>query len=234
MPRASLIAIRRHKYTALLLMLLTLLGTQSFDARAGAEGFVSDVFRTVLGVSILLIVFERPRERVAMAAIFFVALAVGWGHYLAAARLDYVLALSSHALKSLFLWLAVWVILRELFRAPRVGAENVLGAICGYLIAGEAWGEVNSLTYLLNPAAYSINPALSAFLVTWHGRIALFSYYSFAQLLTIGYADVTPVRAPATTLSLFAALFGVFYIGVVVSQLVGMAQSGRHAPPGKE
>ncbi len=46
-------------------------------------------------------------------------------------------------------------------------------------------------------------------------------------MLTIGYADVTPIRAPATTLSLFAALFGMFYTAVVVSQFVGLAQSGR-------
>jgi Ion channel len=46
-------------------------------------------------------------------------------------------------------------------------------------------------------------------------------------VLTIGYADVTPVRAPATTLSLLAALFGVFYTAVVVAQFVGLAQHRR-------
>jgi hypothetical protein len=51
--------------------------------------------------------------------------------------------------------------------------------------------------------------------------------------LTIGYSDVIPVRAPATTLSLFAALFGVFYTAIVVSVFVGLAQSAR-ARSGKE
>jgi hypothetical protein len=35
------------------------------------------------------------------------------------------------------------------------------------------------------------------------------------------------LRAPATTLSLFAALFGVFYTAVVVSQFVGLAQGEK-------
>ena len=48
-------------------------------------------------------------------------------------------------------------------------------------------------------------------------------------MLTIGYADVTPVRAPATTLSLLGALFGVFYTAVVVSQLVQMAQREKRS-----
>ena len=59
----------------------------------------------------------------------------------------------------------------------------------------------------------------------WHSRQALFCYYSFAQMTMLGYADVTPVRAPATTLSLFAALFGMFYTAIVVAQFVGLAQN---------
>jgi hypothetical protein len=45
--------------------------------------------------------------------------------------------------------------------------------------------------------------------------------------MTIGYSAVTPIHAHATTLSLFAALFGVFYIAVVVSQFVGLAQKPK-------
>jgi len=45
---------------------------------------------------------------------------------------------------------------------------------------------------------------------------------------------VTPVRAPATTLSLFAALFGVFYTAVVVSQFVGLAQKSKRDTPARE
>ena len=130
---------------------------------------------------------------------------------------------------SLFNWAAVWMILRDLFRKRAVGAENVFGAICGYLIAGEAWAGVHGIVYIAMPAAYSINPAISGFLADWHGRHAVFSYYGFAQMLTLGYADVTPVRPPATTLSLLGALFGLLY-RLVVSQFVGLAQSGKRSP----
>ena len=106
----------------------------------------------------------------------------------------------------------------------------MLGAICGYLIAGDAWAGINEIAYLAEPAAFSINPGISGLLAEWHGRHALFSYYGFAQMLTLGYADVTPVRAPATTLSLLGALFGVFYTAVVVSQLVHLAQRGARSP----
>jgi len=154
-------------------------------------------------------------------------LVIGWWHHHTAGALDHALSLALHALMTLFLWAAVVAILRDLFRRPASGAERVLGAICGYIIAGDAWGGVNAIAYLLQPAAYSVSPDVTALLADWPGRTALFAYYGFAQMLTIGYSDVTPVRAPATTLSLLASLFGLFYTAIVVAQFVGMTQSGN-------
>lgn len=223
--------LRRHKYVVLLALLLGMLAIQSFDARPGAGRLYSEAFRAVLGVAILLVVFERGPERVFMAAILAAGVAIGWGRHFSAASLDYPLSLALRALMSLYLWFAVWVIVRDLFHKRAAGASNVLGAICGYVIAGDAWANINAIAYMLMPTAYSISPEVDALLEDWQGRMALFSYYGFAQMLTIGYADVTPVRAPATTLSLFGALFGLFYTAVVVSQFVGLAQSSIREKP---
>jgi hypothetical protein len=219
--------LRRRKYAVLLALLFVVLAVETFHAQSGAERLHSDVLRTVLVLAIWIVIFERPRERATMAAVLLVSIAIGWGRYLTVASLDRALALTNEVALTLFLWSAVYVILRDLFRAKAAGAENVLGAICGYLIAGNAWAQMNAFAYLLVPSAYSINPELAGLLPDWHGRIALFTYYAFAQVMTIGYSDVTPVRAPATTLSLFAALFGVFYTAVVVSQFVGLAQKPK-------
>ena len=214
-----------RKYAVLLALLLIALAAESVNAR-GAERFFSDMIRTALGIAIWFVVFRRPRERVAMAAVVVVASAFNWGRYLSDGSLDHALSLAEQTTLGLFLWSAVYVILRDLFRAPNTG-ENVLGAICGYLIAGDAWARLNAIAYLLVPSAYSIDPGVTALLPDWHGRVALFTYYAFSQVLTIGYSDVTPIRAPATTLSLFAALFGVFYTAIVVSVFVGLAQSAK-------
>jgi hypothetical protein len=166
-----------------------------------------------------------------MAALVAVFLAISGARYLTGGSLGHALSLTEQSVVALFLWNAVYVILRDLFRAPASGPESVLGAICGYIIAGAAWARLNAITYLFAPSAYSINPEIVSLLPDWDGRVALFTYYAFAQLMTIGYSDVTPIRAPATTLSLFATLFGVFYTAIVVSQFVGLAQSGRRQSP---
>jgi len=226
MTGGTMIVAHRRKYAVLLALLLIALAIESASAR-GAERYLSDTFRTFLGIAIWFVVFKRPRERIAMAAVLVAATAFSWARYLGGESLDRALSLTEQVLVALFLWSAVCVILRDLFRAPTTTAENVLGTICGYIIAGDAWARINAIAYLLVPTAYSINPEIAALLPHWHGRVALFTYYAFAQVLTIGYSDVTPIAAPATTLSLFAALFGVFYTAVVVSVFVGLAQSAK-------
>jgi len=227
MPNRAAGLLRTHQYAVLLALLLACIVLQSSGPQPGVAGIVADVLMTVLGVTIFVVVFEHPGERT-VAGVFVVgAVATGWARHAFATHIPHALLLAHQALNAVYFWITVGVILRNLFRTPAVGAENVRGAICGYLIAGAAWASCNGLTYLLDPGAYTVDPKVAALLTDWHGRLALFSYYSFAQLLTIGYADVTPVRAPATTLSLLAALFGVFYTAVVVSQLVGMAQRSR-------
>jgi hypothetical protein len=228
------VGLSRRNYAVLFVLLLVVLAIETFNVRSGAEQLRSDVLRALLTVAIWILVFERPRERATTAALLVASLLMTWGRYLTVANFDHALSLADQVLLSLFLWSAVWVILRDLFRAPVAGAENVFGAICGYLIAGLAWAHANALAYLLMPSAYSINPELALLLPDWHGRLALFTYYAFAQVMTIGYSDVTPVRAPATTLSLFSALFGVFYTAVVVSQFVGLAQKSKRETPSGE
>jgi len=212
-------------------LLVVALAVDTLYAQSSAERLRTDALRTVLGIATWIVVFERRRERATMGAVLLASLAISWGRHFAVASLDHALSLADHIVLVLFLWGAVYVILRDLFRARRAGAENVLGAICGYLIAGSALAQMNAIAYLLVPSAYSISPELASLLPDWHGRMALFTYYAFAQVMTIGYSDVTPIHAPATTLSLFAALFGVFYTAVVVSQFVGLAQKAKRETP---
>jgi hypothetical protein len=231
MPGGLAIALRRHKHALLLALIVVALATQTVNAQSGLERLRTDALRAVLGIAIWIVVFARPRERAMMGAVLFGSLAIHLWRNFTVGSLEHALSLADQAVLLLFLCAAVWVILRDLFRAPAAGAENVFGAICGYLIAGNAWAHINAIAYLLVPSAYSINQEVSGLLPNSHGQLALFTYYAFAQVMTIGYSDVTPVRAPATTLSLFAALFGVFYTAVVVSQFVGLAQTPKRETP---
>jgi hypothetical protein len=216
----------RHRNAVLLALLLIAYTFQSFAISAPTSGLVSNLVLAVLEFAMVFIVFERRHERVLFAAILVVSVAIGLSRYAVPFDMESLRGLAFYVLHAIFLWAAVVVILRDLFRRKERHAENVLGAIGGYLIAGAGWASLNEIAFWFAPATFSISPDLSPLVADWHGRLALFLYYSLAQMMTIGYSDVTPLRAPATTLSLFAALFGLFYTAVVVAQFVGLAQSG--------
>ena len=220
-----------HRYSVLLALLVASLAIQTFRTGSGGGDLIFDGIATALAIAVFATVFQGTRQRPAAAALLIGILVTAWARYVLPNAFDRALSLTHHTLQATFLWSAVAAILHSLFVSRTAGADNVRGAICGYLIAGSAWGSVNIVAYIVSPSSYGVDPAVQALLVDWHGRVALFSYYSFAQVLTIGYSDVTPVRAPATTLSLFAALFGVFYTAVVVSQLVTVAQSSNAGRP---
>jgi len=219
--------LRRHRYAVLLPLLVVSLAIQSINAGVGADRWLSNIVLTVLGVATLIVVFERRRERVVMAIVVASMVGFAWSGQFVSANVGRMLAFGFHVLKLLLLVTAVWVILRGLFRGPAASADKVMGAISGYLLAGDAWAGANAIAYLVVPSAYAISAQVAFSPDDLQSSVALFSYYSIAQMLTLGYSDVTPVRAPATTLSLFTTLFGVFYTAVVVAQVVGLAQSVR-------
>ncbi len=226
---------RRHKYAVLLAVLLAVVALQSFAIATGSDSIGHDVMLTFLGVAIFLVVFERSALQTVATVFLLTVLSIGWGRHLrVSSTFDPALSVIQAVASAIFYWVVVWAILRNLFRTPVIGADNVFGAICGYLIAGQGWAHLNALAYLVAPATYLLDSKVIPPLVDWHGRTALFAYYSYAQMLTIGYGAVMPIKAPATTLGLLAALFGLFYTAVIVSQLVDMAQTRRKEAQGEK
>jgi hypothetical protein len=213
-----------------MVLLFGMLVIQTVRVGFGIAPVVLDVLATMSSVAIFITAFDAGMQRKIGAVVFASLVAVSWSRYaVPASTLD--LSLAYHVLSVVFSFFAMGVILRDLLRFKEPGVDNVAGAICGYLLGGNAWASANIITYLLTPLAYRIDPDVVTLLTDWHGRTAIFSYYTFTQVITIGYSDVTPVRPPATTLSLLSALFGVFYTAVVVSQLLSIAQAGKSRSP---
>jgi len=171
----------------------------------------------------LMVVFQGWRERAVAFAVSAVGIGATWSHYIEIpGQHDVLLSLVHDGLMVVFLAFAVAVILSNIFAGGAITADGVRGAVCGYLLAAMLWANAYALTETLVPDSFSLSsPALKE-LATWHGRHALFNYFSVVTLTTMGYGDITPVRPPATALAMLEAVFGQFYIAVVVAQLVGL------------
>jgi len=54
-----------------------------------------------------------------------------------------------------------------------------------------------------------------------------FVYYSFVTLTTLGYGDIVPLSATARSLVYMEAIFGQFYIAILVAGLVSIHISNQ-------
>ena len=126
-----------------------------------------------------------------------------------------------HSAVLLLVSFASLVILRNIFEQRVVRIDDVLGAVCGYLLAAGAWSNLFLLVEIFWPGSFSVGSGFGARLDTWHGRIAVLSYVSLGSLTSLGSGVVVPIGLPATILTTLEAVFGQFYIAVVVAQLVG-------------
>jgi hypothetical protein len=86
----------------------------------------------------------------------------------------------------------------------------------------ERWGNAYALVYLLWPESFRVADGIAWQLGDWHLQRFLFNYFSVMTLTTAGYDDIIPAGSPVYSLLWLEAVFGQFYIAVVVAQLVGL------------
>jgi len=126
-------------------------------------------------------------------------------------------------LRVLFLSLAAGVILRHVLSSrERVTLDTILGAICVYVLIGFSFGIIYHLVELHSPGSFQAHDEIALGGGALRVRTALFEYFSFVTLSTLGYGDITPVRPLARSLTMFEAMIGQFYIAIIVARLVAL------------
>lgn len=218
-----------RKYT-LLLVVAVLAETLQPTAKGLARGLLFDGFLALLVVAVLLVVFDSKVQRTIGLCLAVPAIFINWLHYLEPPGWFVTSELLYHGLSCAFFLYAAGTILASIFRRQDVTPDAVMGAVCGYLLAGAAFGNLYTAIELLNPGSFSINSGIAVQLENWHSRRFLFGYFSLVTLTTMGYGDITPVAPAAVSLSWMEAVFGQFYLAVVVAQLVGIRIGQRNAP----
>jgi len=226
-------ALLRHKYAILLAVLLVGTIIQSFAHRVVFGPLASDVLLTATALLMLPVVFDHRTHQLVAVLAAVTAVAAEWAHYALPGELhNRWLGVIHNGAMLVLMGYATVVILRNIFRQQVVRTDDVLGAVCGYLLAAGAWANLHALTEIFVPGSYNMGAGFDGDLSTWQGTIASFYYVSLGTLSSVGSGDIAPVRAPATVFVVLETVFGQFYLAVVVAQLVGarMAQGpGRNA-----
>jgi len=212
-----------HRHLILLVGVIVLEVVQPLLAHGSILNRVLyDVAFGVVMVLVSFAIFTQRGDRWIAVALMGLAVAANAAHYGVSASSQWLAATVFHAASAAFLGFAVAVILSHIFRQRAIGGDDVLGAIAVWEMMGLIWGHLFALTDRLVPNSFTISTAIAGELDEWHSRRALFDYFSFTTLTSLGYGDITPTRAPAYTLAWLEVMFGGFYMAVIVAQLVGM------------
>jgi voltage-gated potassium channel len=214
--------LREWKHLTLLVTLLCLIFAQPV-AQTGVAGLiVFDVVITIVSAVIFFVVFQRRSTRIAAMALAAPMVGIHWIARIIGANVAFA---AEHVVATLFLGFAVTVILRGIFQPKKLRVDDVLGVICGYLLAGLAWGNLYNLVDTISPAAFSVRSDIAWQLNDESTRRELFDNFSFVTLTCCGDNKVVPLAQTASSLTWLEAVFGQFYMAVVVAQLVGLKLS---------
>jgi hypothetical protein len=219
----SLSKLREWKYLILLLAMIAMAVFQPMTKSVAGRGAVlHDLLSMLPLLVVFVVVFTRHWERIVASCAGVVAIAFLLVHYLVRSPEHTLFQIAFETVVVLFSAFAVYVILRNIFQKQSVHVDDVIGSVCGYMLAATAFANTYALIVLVTPDAFNMSPDMKTQLADWNGSVALFRYFSFVTLTTVGFGDITPIRPPATTLVWLEALFGQFYVAIVVAQLVAV------------
>lgn len=227
-----MVRLSRHRNLVLLLLLLAAqvaLPLAAQESRLAQFGF--DVLFSAVVIMTLFVVFPGARSRLAAFALLAPALLLVGGEYWLGTLGRPHASLVYHLSAALFSAAAVLAIVRHIFRGRDVTTDEVVGAFVGYLMLGILWGNLFAAVAIVDPAAFSVSPAIRWQLDDWYLRRALFNYLSLATLSSLGYSDVTPTSPLSNTLTWMEVMAAQFYMAVVVAQIVGLKLAQALAGP---
>jgi len=115
--------------------------------------------------------------------------------------------------------------IRHVLRESEVTIDSIFAAIVAYVFAALAFAAIYSAVYVLAPASFHFPEAVTT---TENGAIELQTvYFSFVTIATLGYGDITPHLPFSQMLVVCEAMFGQFYVAVVLAWLVSMYAAQR-------
>ncbi len=121
-----------------------------------------------------------------------------------------------------FLVWMTWLAVRQVLFTGSITSNDIVGAICIYMLLGLIWAILYLLLALTTPGAFNGLPQ-----APWLDNFAAAVYFSFVTITTLGYGDISPALPVARFLVMMEAIVGVFYMAILVASLIGVRMSVR-------
>jgi hypothetical protein len=104
------------------------------------------------------------------------------------------------------------ILLRQLLKIKEINLQFILGPILGFLYLGIIGGILFETIHHIDSNSFHLIKGFSGY---------SFYYFSFISITTVGYGDITPLTAPAQSLTLVMNIIGQFYLAIIIGVFVG-------------
>lgn len=219
--RGALRAAAERKYLILLVSLALLVVGYPLVHQAMPARLAYDVAVTIVFVTALAAVFGRMHLRLAGGLLGIPTLLALWSSYAWPGAPRIPLFVAFNAIATLFLALAVGLILNDVLRRKAVSADSIYGAFCAYFLIGLLFGHIFAILETLAPGSFQGSAEAIAPLADLERRRFALTYVSFTTLTNMGYSDLAPRSEAARGLAVAEAISGQFFIAVLIAELIG-------------
>jgi Ion channel len=175
--------------------------------------------------------FRTARRRWIGSGLAGITIAIDLARVLASRDLQLQLDALLNVTAGVFYVFVLSVIVSQVFSARQLRIDDVVGAFSGYILIALLWGRLYVLAWMLVPSSFSLSPDIAWELRNWSTLHALFDYFSFTTITSIGYGDITTIGPVSDALVWLEVMCGQFYMAVVVAAIVGMKVAEALASP---
>jgi hypothetical protein len=219
--------VKERRFTALLVILLVLLAGPPILIGFGFSAVWFDGLMSVLMVAAIgSLCFER-QQRLFALLLGIPSIVLSLGSHLSAGLVSQSALFLGQVCEVLFFYCSAALIVKSLFGPAGLSSDSILGAICGYLFLGLGWAVIYSMIEHVQPGSFALSEALTPLSTNGRPRSDVLIYYSFITLTTVGYGDIVPLTPLTRTCAWIEAVFGQFYLAVVVAGIVSMLASRK-------
>jgi hypothetical protein len=217
---------QRWKFRILLVALLALFLLHSRVVILQDGRFVYASVWSLAQIATLFAVSQNPKERYLGLSLGLPTLAGILATHLAGQDAHDAVEMVTSAFGAAFFAVVAVMIMRHLW-THEVTTDNVVGAICAYMLLGIGTALVYAVVESLYPGSFQATGATADDLASPVLRKSVLVYFSFVTLTTSGYGDITPATPLTRILAVMEAVTGQFYLAVLVAGLIGVKVSKR-------
>ena len=165
---------------------------------------------------------QKNRNHLVTSIIFIVlmVLMIVAGSLIDRAGFDYLHML---LLLCFLIWMT-WLAVRQVLFTGSITRNDIVGAICIYVLLGLIWAILYLLLAQTTPGVFNGLPQ-----APWLDNFAAAVYFSFVTITTLGYGDISPALPVARFMVIMEAIVGVFYMAILVASLIGVRMSAHDA-----